>query len=54
MLAYDLLCSDPRHPGVLRSGIPPAGAVSCADSHVSAATRSHAGGTDEEVSRYHW
>ena len=54
MLAYDLLCSDPRHPRVLHSGILPAGAVPHAESHVSAATRSHAGGTDEEVSRDHW
>ena len=43
---YNLLCSDPRHPGVLHSGVAPAGAVPRADSH--------AGGTNEEVSRDHW
>ena len=51
---YHLLCSDPRHPGVVHSGLAPVGAVTRADSHVSAATRSHAGGTDEEVSRDRW
>ena len=51
---YHLLCSDPRHPRVLHSGILPAGDVPHAESHVSAATRSPAGGTNEEVSRDHW
>ena len=51
---YHLLCSDPRHPSMLLSGVAPAGAVPRADSHVSAATLFPAGGTNEGVSRDHW
>ena len=54
LVVYHLLCSDTRHPSMLLSGLAQAGAVPRADSHVSAATRSPTGGTNEEVRRDHW
>ena len=49
-----LLCSDPHHPTVLRSGVAPAGAVVHAHPCVSASSPSPADSTIEEVISHAW